>query len=615
MAEHVEIFRDRDLLPRLAGVGIIFLASAFFLPLPFVAVALGAVALSEIWLYQLRRRAARAGQEVPAGPSITLMLLASVGMMANCAFLAAKGGLTENVLALAILVGALTHTMLIREHSFGERVAKLVPLIAAAMFLPVAQALNGATALDVVVFAFIIAFLLLYLSLAYRVNQRYRAEMAEARARAEAANRAKDEFLAVVSHEIRTPLNGVIGAAQLLQDEPDGPRRKRQLDLLERSARDAERIVTELLDSAKIEAGHFTLAPGPADLKETCAELVELFRGLAEEKDLDLRFDVDPALPDMLEFDKMRVRQCVSNLLSNALKYTDAGHVSLRIGRQPGVRGGVEVRVRDTGAGIARKDQARIFEKYQQIEAREGASGGALGLNSTGLGLPITRQLARQMGGDVTLTSRPGRGSEFVLTFLAPEVSCPASQGAEVVPAPVQRSEQGSVQAVPQPADAGGRGGADAVAAGARVLVVDDNRTNRTIAGAFLRRMGHEGIEADRGERALELLQVERIDLVLLDLNMPGMSGMEMFEAMRALGGRIARTPVIALSAENPDQAEPRVRAIGMDGYVAKPIERRDLEAKITRVLARSRKRAQAARMKGGGAAPALAEERLRHGT
>ncbi|MCT8159312.1 hybrid sensor histidine kinase/response regulator [Pseudoruegeria sp. SHC-113] len=577
MTQQGDGFRDRDLPSRLAGVGIIFLASGFFLPTAFVVAAFATVAYSEARLYGLRRRAAEAGQPPDPAFSVALMGLASAAMMANCALLALQGGVAETVLALAILIGALTHTMLIKEHSFAERLAKLGPLIATALFLPAARSLNGAPAMQVLLFAFIIAFLLLYLSLAYRVNQRLKAEMAQARARAEAANRAKDDFLAVISHEIRTPLNGVLGAVQLLQEEEDPDRRKRQLDLLERSARDAERIVTELLDSAKIESGHFSLASEVANLAQTCGDVVDLFRGLAEDKGLDLAFRVDPALPQDLMFDRMRVRQCVSNLLSNALKYTDDGGVELWAGRAPGEPGKVEVRVKDSGPGIAREDQARIFEKYQQIQpaARStGAAGpaGGLKLNSTGLGLPITRQLARRMGGDVTLRSRPGRGSEFCLSFEAQAVARPVPAAGEAVTP--SRDMKAAVATLD---------------AGAHVLVVDDNRTNRTIALAFLRRMGLTGAEACDGLEGLAALEAARFDLVLLDLNMPRMGGAEMFAAMQAAGGRIAATPVIALSAEDEEEAAARIRTLGMADYVPKPIDKAVLEARVAKVIGAAR--------------------------
>lgn len=576
MAQQGDGFRDRDLPSRLAGVGIIFLASAFFLPLAVVAAAFAAVAYSEARLYALRRRAGAMGASPDPAVSVALMGLASAAMMANCALLAVRGGVAETVLALAILIGALTHTMLIREHSLAERLAKLAPLIAAAVFLPVARILNGAPAMQAVLFAFIVAFLLLYLSLAYRVNQRLKGEMAQARARAEAANRAKDDFLAVISHEIRTPLNGVLGAVQLLQDEDDPDRRRRQLDLLERSARDAERIVTELLDSAKIESGHFSLAPEVANLAQTCGDVVDLFRGLARDKGLDLAFRVDPALPQFLMFDRMRVRQCVSNLLSNALKYTEAGGVELWVGHAPGEKGKVEVRVKDTGPGIARQDQARIFEKYQQVQPAVRAAGaqqdGRLNLSSTGLGLPITRQLARCMGGDVTLRSRPGRGSEFCLSLEAPAVEV-TEQPAGAAQRPVPEAE----------------GATGALAGGAHVLVVDDNRTNRTIALAFLRRMGLTGAEARDGQEGLEALQAGGFDLVLLDLNMPRMGGAEMFAAMQAAGGAVAEVPVIALSAEDEAEAAARIRALGMSDFIPKPIDREQLKTRVIRVIAAQR--------------------------
>ncbi|WP_165844090.1 hybrid sensor histidine kinase/response regulator [Phenylobacterium kunshanense] len=378
------------------------------------------------------------------------------------------------------------------------------------------------------------------------------AALKEAKAEAEAATRAKAEFLANVSHEIRTPLNGVLGALQLLQDEPVSAEGRS----LMRRANDCGRMLAELLndvlDFSKIEAGQLDLSPEPLDAREALDVVVGLLEGQARAKGVDLRSAVDGE-GFWIEADAVRLRQVMFNLVGNAVKFTSAGHVEARLSVQPmgDDRRRVRFEVEDTGIGMAPEVQARLFERFQQAE-----SDTARRFGGAGLGLSISRALVRMMGGDIGFTSVAGEGSTFWLEFEAPAAT----------------------PAAPATAD-------EAVLAGVRILLVEDNATNRLVAQTLLQRLGAQVTEAEDGLAGVRAAATGRFDLILMDIQMPHMDGIEAAQSIRGLAGAAGQVPILALTANAMTHQRAEYLAAGMNGIVSKPISVAALLGEVGRML------------------------------
>lgn len=374
------------------------------------------------------------------------------------------------------------------------------------------------------------------------------------------ASRAKSEFLANMSHEIRTPLNGVLGMAQVLETTPMSEPQKVLVSDIRDSGNLLLAIVNDVLDLSKIEAGKVEIRPEPNDLGATILSAVKLFAPRAAEKGTRLEIDLDPALAYYGRFDAVRVRQCIGNLVSNAVKFTTGGkvQVSVRVPAGPSAENLVSVCVSDTGIGISSAAQSRLFAKFSQADGSiERTYGG------TGLGLAISRRLAILMGGDITLQSEPGKGSAFTLTFRVEPCERPAEVEASASPDPA-----GSV-----------------LASGTRILVADDNAINRRVVSLLMSPLEVEIVEADNGHRVLELLDTQAFDLVLLDVHMPELDGEATIRKLREARQSWSGLPVIALTADTMNGDRERFLAMGMSGYVAKPIIVSELYAEIARVM------------------------------
>ncbi|MBI1198058.1 MAG: response regulator [Phenylobacterium sp.] len=370
------------------------------------------------------------------------------------------------------------------------------------------------------------------------------AELRDMAGRAEAANRAKSAFLATISHEIRTPLNGVLGMAQAMDRAALAAPQAGQLDVIRDSARMLLGIVNDVLDISKVEAGQLQLSPAPFDVAAFADGVRRLYEMLAVEKNLAFELTVTDGALGMRMGDEVRLRQIVGNLVANALKFTEAGGVTITF---DGDDEGLICAVRDTGIGIPPEDQARIFDRFVQADASTARRAGG-----TGLGLAISRELAELMGGGLTVASDPGRGSCFTVRTALPRVEAEAPPGPEAAAPP-----------------------GVAPSAGGDILVVDDNPTNQLVLKTLLGHLGLACETADDGVAAVAAFEARTWGLVLMDVNMPGMDGLEATRRMRSLEtalGRL-RTPIVAVTASVLSHETERYRAAGMDDMLAKPID------------------------------------------
>ncbi len=378
---------------------------------------------------------------------------------------------------------------------------------------------------------------------------------------AEGANRAKSEFLANMSHELRTPLNGILGFAQLLQREPSLSAGQQQwVGVVRSSGEHLLKLINEVLDIAKIEAQRFEFQRAPLPLKALCDNVATFFRSQAEAKKLTFTYQPAPDLPPVVLGDEKRLTQVLNNLLSNAVKFTEQGSVGLTVSSQelrPGQYRAV-FQVSDTGIGIPPERQTEIFQPFIQVrDARSVVEG-------TGLGLAISDKLVALMGGQLSVTSTPGKGSTFT-------VSLPLSAGDDV-PAgmSLQTGSRGQIVGYDGPRK--------------RILVADDHAENRQLVTSLLSQTGFEVMEATDGQQAVSLARDTLPDLILMDLVMPVMNG---FEALQHLSEHpeLTHTKVMAFSANVFEQNQQRSFREGFDDFVAKPVDVDSLLAKIGRLL------------------------------
>jgi signal transduction histidine kinase/ActR/RegA family two-component response regulator len=400
--------------------------------------------------------------------------------------------------------------------------------------------------------------------------------LAQARDAAETANRTKSEFLANMSHEIRTPMNGVIGVAGALARTPLDARQREMVRLIETSADSLQALLADVLDLARVEAGRLEINAEPFDLRETAMGIVELFRAKAEEKGLELAVRIDPAVAPRHVGDAVRLKQILGNLLSNAVKFTAAGSVRLRVAADAaGAAGtqGLTLSITDTGIGFDAETGARLFTRFSQADGSiTRRFGGA------GLGLSISMGLAELMGGAIAAVSAPGEGSSFTLSLALPVT------GAEA--AAVDAAGIGAPMAAP------GEDGRPA-----RILVAEDHEVNRRVVQLIFDGLDVELTMAVDGVEAVERFATGAYDVVLMDMQMPRMDGLEAIAAIRRSEAASAAppTPIIMLTANALPEHEAAGRAAGADGFLTKPIVAADLIGAVQAALAESARQAVAA--------------------
>jgi len=381
---------------------------------------------------------------------------------------------------------------------------------------------------------------------------------------AEHSNAAKTRFLASVSHELRTPLNGIIGMTQLVAVESLSPLQRQRLDVLRHSAEHLVTVIGDLLDLSRIEFDRIELNPQPTLIAQTVRDVTDLLQPVAEERGLSFEVIFDLGLPAAALMDASRVKQVLHNLIGNALKFTARGSVGLAVGMSDGM---LRFRVSDSGEGIPPEAIERIFDAFEQAP-----SSTAPVRSGAGLGLTISRRLARAMGGDVTCRSVPGSGTTFEFTIaFRPTPKTPT-------PRPSLSEELA----------AAGDSAAGPVARPGRVLVVEDNEVNALVVRGMLEQMGVGAELAVDGEQALARMSQVAFDLVLMDCQMPVLDGWEATRLWRAREKRLRqkqRVPIVALTASAAAGERERCLEAGMDDYLSKPFTREALGALVDRYL------------------------------
>jgi PAS domain S-box-containing protein len=386
-------------------------------------------------------------------------------------------------------------------------------------------------------------------------RRRVEEQLLDAKEIAEEANRAKSDFLAMMSHEIRTPLNGVLGFAELLASTPLDERQAEYLETLRESGANLMLVLNDILDYSKMESGKLSFESRASVLREVVRAAVETFRARADSKGLALDLEIAPDVPAVVLVDPVRLRQILSNLISNAVKFTSMGGVKVQVDAEVSSSEAgapiVRFQVSDSGIGIPEEAIPRLFQPFQQLDISM-----ARRFGGTGLGLTIVDRLSRMMGGGVSVTSSVGRGTTFLVQLPLPRIVTPST--AEISD---HKQPESPVQIT-----------------SLSILVVEDNVVNRRLTSLMLKKLGLNPDEAEDGLRAIALAAKRQYDVILMDIQMPGMDG---YEAARHIQRIRPKARIVALTAHAMESDRRRSAELGMQAHLTKPIRLDDLRTAL----------------------------------
>ncbi len=589
--------RRRHLMPRVAAGALLALMASRLIGwnavVPWIS-AYGALQLAELWAWT-------AG---PAGSAATISAgRATVGCLAiflsSATFgaislpLCKLGGGIGAICAAFLLAAAIVNAVVTSPGSrpllavaVGPYFAYVAALVSATARLGAKAALEGASAIGALVFCAYAILLWRTLEESHEAETIARLEAEQREAELEATLAAKSRFTAVISHELRTPLSALLAGATELKTRAADPDQLARLLLVEDAGRLMKSLLDDILDQAKLEAQSMTIEETPFSLRELLAQTLRMWRSQAEAKGLALKIEGADQAPDRVVGDPMRLRQILNNLVSNAVKFTAEGSVTLSISAWPADDDAcaLMLRVIDTGEGMDREQAARLFTPFDQIDAST-----ARNFGGTGLGLVISRQLARLMGGDLAALSAPGCGTTFTLALTLPIAeresgetetadslaeleSALTQEAAAIAPSVPSASAPAAADAEPQ-AEPPATAEQEPEDRPLHVLVADDHEINRRAVELVLAPLGAQITGAVNGREAVEAAILQAFDIIVMDVRMPEMNGRDATRSIRAGAGPNRNTPVIAVTADSDVSDVEACREAGMNWFVAKPID------------------------------------------
>ena len=466
-------------------------------------------------------------------------------------------GDSGHMFGMLLAAGGLLHVTIHMHHVRLMLVAAALPHALVFFGLPLASVIRGDIQMWVIVLGAVMY--VAHLIVAFRQADATTREIQAERHRAEEASKAKSDFLATISHEIRTPMNAIVSAANLLSGSRLNRAQREQVEMLTDANDVLLSLLNDVLDLSKIEAGKMTIEAADADLRRMLEGLQRLWQPRAADKGLDLQLVVADEVPPVVRVDPLRLKQILFNLISNAVKFTQAGSVTVTLSVTPG-RERLAFEVADTGVGIPDEVMRRLFGVFEQ-----GDAGTTRAHGGSGLGLAISRRLASLMDGSLDAASTPGEGSVFRLTL------------------PLERSAAGAAPEADEAAEL-----APETLFGLRILAAEDHPVNRRVLELLLAPLGCEIAFCEDGGKAVEMAGIEAFDAILMDMQMPVLDGLEATRRIKAGGGPNATAPVIALTANALEHHRAAWAEVGVDLFVSKPIDPRQLVGNLVQAADRT---------------------------
>ncbi|HEY3813434.1 MAG TPA: response regulator [Caulobacteraceae bacterium] len=493
-------------------------------------------------------------------------------------FEGAAGGVISALVISAAMLNAVVGTpgsRVVLACALGPEIAYLLATPWFMDFYGASALLQGVTALGCLGFAGYAVTLWNVLETSRRAEAEARTLAERKRNEAEAAGAAKSLYVATIGHELRTPISAMLAGSIELERAAKGSSLKAHATLIADAGRMMKTLLDDVLDHAKLDAGRMSMEAVPFDLRAVVAQTARFWTAEARKKGLKLRVEGAASLPRWVEGDPTRLRQIVNNLVSNAVKFTEKGSVTLNLKAWASADDGAAIRLQvvDTGPGMDREQVGRLFTPFGQGDVSIARNHGG-----TGLGLVISRQLAQLMGGQLTAYSVKGEGSTFTLALTLPVAEAPAVPEAANEAAPRQPS--------------GGRA--------LRVLAADDHEINRRAVQLILQPLGAEIVQVTDGLQAVEKARAEEYDIIIMDVRMPGLDGREATRRIRAEAGPNQHTPIIAVTADTDKVDVDACRAAGMDWFVGKPLEPQALVQTVAQALDQAEQDAQDAAAEAG---------------